>query len=59
MNTEKHLRTINYFSITLILLLASISLHKADRKPALESDFERLWTVIVMSARDQLRPERS
>jgi arginine deiminase len=40
--------------IMLVLLLIAVSLYAADRKPAVEADFEKLRTVIVMSVDDSI-----
>ena len=55
MNSHEHRSSwIKTFLIILVLVLIAVSLYAADRKPAVEADFEKLRTVIVMSVDDSI-----
>jgi len=48
------LRAVRNVPVTVMSLIAAIALCAAERRPALEADFERLRTVIVMSVDDSI-----
>ena len=54
MNNHAHLRLIVPAPMLFALLLLAVSLNAAEQKAAVEADFERLRTVIVMSVDDSI-----